>query len=181
MSDFEENGVVHDENALRGIMGETMEIAIEKCRDKLDRHCRVFIARSPLLCIGTSDARAKADVSARGEHPGFVQIPDNKRIFICDRPENNRLDTMTNIVENPNVGLLLILGYDDTLGVNEHARISRNKGLTGAFNQRLRSQGGDRGRGTRGVFCIAPRRSSARAGGIRKISRTEKRCRRWPK
>lgn len=129
--DFTEDGAVREEAGLRDIMGETMEIAIEKCRPRLDRHCRDFIARSPFLCIGTSGADGRADVSPRGDAPGFVQIIDERHLFIPDRPGNNRLDTMTNIVENPQVGLLfLIPGFNDTLRVNGRAQISRNAALT---------------------------------------------------
>ena len=131
MSDRSDDGAVRDEHSLRGIMGETMEIAVEKCRPKLDRHCRDFIARSPFLCIGTSGGDGRADVSPRGDHPGFVSVLDDRHLFIPDRPGNNRLDTMVNIVENPEVGLLfLIPGFDDTLRVNGRARISDDPELT---------------------------------------------------
>jgi PPOX class probable FMN-dependent enzyme len=119
--------IVENEARLRDIMGPTMDIAIHKSRPKLDPHCKAFIARSPFLCIGTSNAQGKADVSPRGDPPGFVQIIDDNHLFIPDRPGNNRLDTMTNIIENPNIGLLFIIpGFNDTLRVNGKARIVRD-------------------------------------------------------
>jgi PPOX class probable FMN-dependent enzyme len=121
---------IKDEAKLRDIMGETMDIAVEKNRPKLDKHCCEFISRSPFLCIGTSDTNGNADVSPRGDAPGFVQILNDRTIFIPDRPGNNRLDTMTNIVENPNVGLLFIIpGYNDTLRVNGMAKIVNDEAL----------------------------------------------------
>jgi PPOX class probable FMN-dependent enzyme len=112
-------------------MGETMDIAIEKNRPKLDKHCCDYINRSPFLCLGTSDAEGKADVSPRGDAPGFVQILDDHTLFIPDRPGNNRLDSMTNIVENSSVGLLFVIpGYNDTLRVNGMAKIVNDKALT---------------------------------------------------
>lgn len=124
MSSKNTTRIVVGEADLRGIMGPTMDIAIHKSRPKLDRHCKAFIARSPFLCIGTSNAKGKADVSPRGDPPGFVQIVGDNQLFIPDRPGNNRLDTMTNIVENPNVGLLFVIpGFNDTLRVNGSARI----------------------------------------------------------
>ena len=115
---------VENEAGLRDIMGPTMDIAIHKSRPMLDRPRNAFIARSPLLCIGTANADGKADVSPRGDPPGFVQIIGDNQLFIPDRPGNNRLDTMTNIVENPNVGLLFVIpGFNDTLRVNGSARI----------------------------------------------------------
>ena len=64
--------LVGNEDGLRDIMGPTMDIAIHKSRPKLDKHCKAFIERSPFLCIGTSNADGKADVSPRGDPPGFV-------------------------------------------------------------------------------------------------------------
>lgn len=116
--------VVENEAGLREIMGPTMDIAVHKSRPKLDKHCKAFIGRSPFLCIGTANADGKADVSPRGDPPGFVQIIGDDQLFIPDRPGNNRFDTMANILENPNVGLLFIVpGFNDTLRVNGTARI----------------------------------------------------------
>ena len=116
--------LVGNEDGLRDIMGPTMDIAIHKSRPKLDKHCKAFIERSPFLCIGTSNADGKADVSPRGDPPGFVQVVGDNQLFIPDRPGNNRLDTMSNIVANPNVGLLFFIpGFNDTLRVNGKATI----------------------------------------------------------
>jgi len=124
MSSDDITRVVENESGLREIMGPTMDIAIHKSRPKLDRHCKAFISRSPFLCIGTSNAAGKADVSPRGDPPGFVQVIGDDQLFIPDRPGNNRLDTMTNITENPNVGLLFVIpGFNDTLRINGTARI----------------------------------------------------------
>ena len=125
--------VFEQEADLRETMGETMEISVKKCSPSLDKHCKEFISRSPFLCIGTSGESGRADVSPRGDPPGFVQVLDNNTIFIPDRPGNNRLDTMTNIIENPNVGLLfLVPGFDDTLRVNGKATIVRDDALAQA-------------------------------------------------
>jgi len=115
---------VPSQGALRDIMGAPMDLALRKQLGKLDRHCREFIARSPFLCIGTADAGGKADVSPRGDPAGFVQVLDDSTLIIPDRPGNNRLDTMTSIMANPNVGLLFFIpGFEDTLRVNGRATI----------------------------------------------------------
>ena len=115
---------VPSESALRDIMGSPMDLAVRKQLGRLDRYCREFIARSPFLCIGTADADGKADVSPRGDPPGFVQVLDDNTLIIPDRPGNNRLDTMSNIMANPNVGLLFFIpGFEDTLRVNGRATI----------------------------------------------------------
>lgn len=117
-------------DSLRNAYGETMEIAMQKCRPALDKYSKEFISRSPFVCVGTSGANGKADVSPRGDPPGFVQVLDDNTIFIPDRPGNNRLDTLTNIVENENVGLLfLVPGFDDTLRVNGKASVVQDPAI----------------------------------------------------
>ncbi|MDA0230838.1 MAG: pyridoxamine 5'-phosphate oxidase family protein [Proteobacteria bacterium] len=128
MDDQNSDTVVASEDELRGSYGEPMDIALMKQLRKLDAHCKDFISRSPFLCIGTSAADGKADVSPRGDPPGFVQVLDDNTIFIPDRPGNNRLDTMSNIVANPDVGLLfLIPGFEDALRVNGKAKLVKDK------------------------------------------------------
>lgn len=128
MDNQKTDSAVTSEDELRGNYGEPMDIALMKQLGKLDEHCKNFISRSPFLCIGTSAADGKADVSPRGDPPGFVQVIDDNTIFIPDRPGNNRLDTMSNIVANPNVGLLfLIPGFEDALRVNGKATLVKDK------------------------------------------------------
>ena len=75
-----------------------------------------------------------ADVSPRGDPCGFVHVIDNKTLAIPDRPGNNRLDTLENILANPSVGLLfLVPGFDDTLRVNGQARLSSDPHLLAAM------------------------------------------------
>ena len=133
MDGHEDGRTYRDEGDLRETMGEAMELSLKKSIPSLDKHCKEFIRRSPFLCIGTSGASGRADVSPRGDPPGFVQVVDDNTLFIPDRPGNNRLDTMTNIIENPNVGLLfLVPGFDDTLRVNGKATIVRDDALAQA-------------------------------------------------
>jgi PPOX class probable FMN-dependent enzyme len=127
MSESPFASVLADENAVREVIGTPMELAKKKAIPKLDKYCRALIERSPFLTIGTANANGKADVSPRGDAPGFVLILDDNTIFIPERPGNNRVDTLTNITENPNVGLLfLVPGYDETLRVNGRASVVKD-------------------------------------------------------
>jgi PPOX class probable FMN-dependent enzyme len=104
--------------------------AVRKELPRLDGHCRSFIAKSPFVLIGSSDGNGNADVTPKGDRPGFVAILDDNTIAIPDRPGNNRLDTLENIVVNPAVGLLfLIPGMNETLRINGHARITADAAL----------------------------------------------------
>ena len=123
-------GAITNAEELRILIGMPIELAVRKAIPRLDRHCRAFIARSPFLTIGTASADGRADVSPRGDAPGFVQVLDAHTLFIPDRPGNNRMDTMLNILENPNVGLLfLVPGYEDLLRVNGRASVVRDAAL----------------------------------------------------
>lgn len=130
MDDGADICAVPGEAALRGIFGKPGDGAVRKQLAQLDKHCRHFIELSPFLCIGTADKNGKADVSPRGDPAGFVQVLDDKTIIIPDRPGNNRLDTMSNIMENPNVGILFMIpGFEDSLRVNGRATIVRDPEL----------------------------------------------------
>jgi PPOX class probable FMN-dependent enzyme len=115
---------IAEREKLKAKLGTVGELASGKSLRKLDKYTRTYIARSPFLCIGTADANGNADVSPRGDPPGFVRIIDDETLIIPDRPGNNRADTMLNIIANPNVGLLFMIpGIDDTVRVNGKAEI----------------------------------------------------------
>ena len=126
----DEKYVVTTEDDLRALYPGISPLAKSKCIDALDKHAVEFIKRSPFVCLGTQGRDGRADVSPRGDPAGFVQILDATTLAIPDRPGNNRLDSIANIVENPAVGLLfLIPGYDETLRVNGNAKLTNDPAL----------------------------------------------------
>jgi PPOX class probable FMN-dependent enzyme len=121
---------VTSREALRRHYKSVHDAAVRKELRFLDRHCRRFIENSPFVLIGSSDGQGNADVTPKGDRPGFVAILDDVTIAIPDRPGNNRLDTLENIVTNPAVGLLfLIPGMNETLRVNGEAKVTFDEGL----------------------------------------------------
>lgn len=129
MTDLKAEYLIEDEATLREVFPTPREgsLSQQKCIAHLDIHAREFIARSPFLCIGTQAPDGLADVSPRGDPEGFVTVLDDKTLAIPDRPGNNRLDTLSNIVANPNVGLIFMVpGYDETFRVNGTAQITRD-------------------------------------------------------
>jgi uncharacterized protein len=117
--------MIGGEGELRAKFGEVHPLAITKSRPALDQYSRQFISLSPFLVISTADGEGKADLSPRGDPPGFVHVVDDKTILVPDRPGNNRLDTMSNITANPNVGCLFFIpGFEDTLRLNGKARLT---------------------------------------------------------
>lgn len=104
------------------------DVAVKKELRFLDAHARNFLSKSPFVLIGSQDGAGNADVTPKGDRPGFVAVLDDITIAIPDRPGNNRLDTFENIVANPAVGLLfLIPGMNETLRVNGEGRITADK------------------------------------------------------
>lgn len=119
--------VVSSEVELRAILGEVSLLAANKAVTTLDEHCRDFIASSPFLLIASADAAGNMDVSPKGDPAGFVHVLDEQTIAIPDRPGNRRADTLRNILQNPQVGLLfLVPGKQDTFRINGKATIVRD-------------------------------------------------------
>jgi PPOX class probable FMN-dependent enzyme len=124
---------ISEETALRGLYQPPMELAILKQLDRLDKHCKNFLAHSPFAVIGSTRPGKGTDVSPRGDAPGFARVVDDYTIAIPDRPGNNRLDTMSNIVADSEIGLLFFIpGIDETLRINGTARLSRDPELLAA-------------------------------------------------
>ena len=96
----------------------------------IQQHARAIIALSPFLLIGSMRSGRGLDVSPRGDPPGFVQVPDERTLVIPDRPGNNRLDTLSNLVESAEVGILFMVpGIEMTLRVNGRASLTSDRAL----------------------------------------------------
>ena len=122
--------VITNEEKLREVIGHPTERNVQKVIPLIDEHCQMFIAKSPFMLLASSDANGKVDVSPRGDPPGFVQVLDEKTIAIPDRPGNRRVDSLTNILQNPRVGLLFMIpGKRETLRVTGNASIVRDMWL----------------------------------------------------
>ena len=106
--------------------------AQQKVLDHLDKHSRKFIALSPFCVISSFGGDGRADTSPRGDPPGFVAVLDEKTLLIPDRPGNNQVDSLQNVIENPAVGLLFMVpGMNETLRVSGTAEIITDAELLG--------------------------------------------------
>ena len=127
---LDSNYLIETEESLLELYPAVHELAVVKCQTSLDPHAKDFIERSPFICIGTQSADGTADVSPRGDPCGFVKVLDDNTLLIPDRPGNNRLDTLKNIIANPAVGLLFMVpGFDETLRVNGVAKLTHDPKL----------------------------------------------------
>jgi uncharacterized protein len=118
------NAIIETRDQLRSVLSEPSELVTRKILSYLDKHCGVFIGRSPFVLIASADADGNVDVSPKGDPPGFVKVIDEQTLVIADRPGNHRADTMENILQNPKVGLIFMIpGKTETLRVSGMATI----------------------------------------------------------
>jgi PPOX class probable FMN-dependent enzyme len=92
---------------------------------RIDGHMGRFIALSPMCLVATADKTGKQDVTPRGDPPGAFKVIDDKTVAIADRPGNNRLDTLRNLLENPEIALIFLLP-----GTNETVRVAGTASLS---------------------------------------------------
>lgn len=127
---------ITDEAALRALYGAPSARAVAKEIDRLDAHCLAFLARTPMLFLATSDGM-RADVSPKGDAPGFVQADGARHVLIPDWPGNRRIDGLRNILRNPHVGLICVIpGETWTLRINGPAEIRTDPSLLARFETR---------------------------------------------
>ena len=92
---------------------------------RIDAHMHRFIGLASMCLVATADAAGKQDVTPRGDPPGAFKVVDAQTIALADRPGNNRLDTLRNLLENPEIALIfLVPGVDETVRVAGTARLS---------------------------------------------------------
>ncbi|HAA14355.1 MAG TPA: phosphohydrolase [Cytophagales bacterium] len=116
---------ITDIQSLRELYGLPGERASKKELAVLDRHMTDFVALSPFLVVSSYSAEGTVDASPRGGQPGWVTVLSENEVLIPDFKGNNRLDTLTNIVETGRIGLLfLIPGVNETLRINGKAVIT---------------------------------------------------------
>lgn len=118
------------------IYGQPHPTTKAKSLDHVDKWGRRFIALSPFCVISAADADGNMDVSPRGGEPGFVHVAeDGRSIMLPDRPGNNRLDTLRNLIGGSGqIGFLFMIpGFDDIYRVNGRASLTDDAALFEEF------------------------------------------------
>jgi PPOX class probable FMN-dependent enzyme len=112
---------------LREVVPQPLAAAAGKVRKELVDLDRQWLAASPFCLVATSDADGGCDVSPKGDPAGFTKVLDGSTIAIPERAGNRRVDGFTNILANPQVGLIYFIpGRGDTLRINGRARIVKD-------------------------------------------------------
>ena len=90
----------------------------------LDEAAVRFIAQCPFVIVATADAQGRCDASPKGDPPGFLHIADERTLYLPDRSGNKMFQSITNIMQNPHVGMILIIpGEEWTMRINGQARV----------------------------------------------------------
>jgi PPOX class probable FMN-dependent enzyme len=111
--------------------------AVNKDIDRLDGHCRAFIARSPFLVIASAGADGRCDASPKGGPPGFVRVLDDHRLAVPDYPGNRRLDSWSNVLATGYVQLIFFIPRVlETLRVAGRACLTRDPELLAGLSDR---------------------------------------------
>ncbi|MEO0413130.1 MAG: MSMEG_1061 family FMN-dependent PPOX-type flavoprotein [Pseudomonadota bacterium] len=122
--------LISDPEALRADVGEPTQLVLDAIRPKLDTYSRRFIELSPFMCIASADAKGAPTVSPRGDGPGFVTVLDDTHIVFPDHFGNRKVQSLSNIVENPQVGLIFFIpGIRESLRVHGTAVITKDEDM----------------------------------------------------
>lgn len=129
------NHMITSESELRALMGDPVHpLVVSKSTDRLNDAMRRFITLSPFATLATHNSTGASDVSPRGDAPGWVHIQDEKTIILPERPGNKRLDSVINIIHQPQLSLLFMIpGVFETVRINGTGAISVDPSLLSLF------------------------------------------------
>ncbi|WGS53925.1 pyridoxamine 5'-phosphate oxidase family protein [Paraburkholderia sp. D15] len=109
---------------LEAIYGQPQERAVRKEIPYINEDYRAFIEVAPFVVLATAGPEG-LDCSPRGDTPGFVRVIDEHTLALPDRPGNNRIDSLRNVIVQPQLALLFVIpGVGESLRVNGRGRIT---------------------------------------------------------
>jgi PPOX class probable FMN-dependent enzyme len=118
---------------LEAIYGKPPARSLLKEIDFLNEDYQAFVKASPFVVLASVGDEG-TDCTPKGDAAGFVHILDERTLLVPDRPGNNRIDSLRNILNDARVSLLfLIPGIGETLRVNGRAEISVDPVLLARF------------------------------------------------
>lgn len=108
---------------LRELIPQPSPTAFAKIRDRLCDQGVEFVRRSPFLALATL-GHWGLEVSSKGDHPGFVEIVDDRTLLIPERKGNQFALALGNILAEPRVGLMMVRpGTDEVLRISGRATL----------------------------------------------------------
>jgi PPOX class probable FMN-dependent enzyme len=115
---------------LEALYGQPVEAATVKEVDRITPHYRAYIEASPFATLATSGPEGS---TVRGGRAGLHARGRRKTLMLPDRRGNNRIDSLRNIVRDPQVALLFLIRRRHTLRVNGRAHLSVEPDLLASF------------------------------------------------
>ncbi|THF85426.1 pyridoxamine 5-phosphate oxidase [Deinococcus sp. KSM4-11] len=118
--------LVQSDTDLAGLYRPPSTLVIRKVMNYLDADFQRIIAAAPLVLLATH-GETGVDCSPRGDPGQAAFVDDPHTLVLPDRPGNNRIDSIRNILHDPQVGLLfLVPGVNEGFRVNGVARLTRD-------------------------------------------------------
>lgn len=118
---------------LNALYGQPGEASIIKVVDRLTPEYRRMIEASPFVALATVGPEG-LDCSPRGDAGQVVFVEDERTVLMPDWRGNNRVDSLSNIVRDPRVGLMfLIPGSNTTMRLNGKASVVIDEAMTSRF------------------------------------------------
>jgi PPOX class probable FMN-dependent enzyme len=97
--------------------------AAAKLRDRLCEQGIAFIGRSPFLILSTLGDWGM-ELSPKGDHPGFVEVVDDRTLLIPERKGNQLALGLGNMLAEPRVGIMMIRpATDEVLRISGRATL----------------------------------------------------------
>ena len=126
---------ITSEDLLRALLGDPIHpLVVAKSTAILTPSIKKYIEMSPFAALATHAPDGSSDVSPRGDPPGWVHIKDEKTLVLHERPGNNRLDSVINIINQPKMSLLFMIpDVLETVRINGSAIISTDPDLLELF------------------------------------------------
>ena len=108
---------------LRQLVPAPGDRAYMKIGDHLCGQAQDFIRRSPFVMIGTLGPWG-LEISQKGDHPGFVEIADEKTVLIPERKGNQFALSLGNILDDERIALAFLRpATDEVLRVSGRAAL----------------------------------------------------------
>lgn len=109
MINYKNTELICSSKTLRQLIGKPSEQALKKPQLVLSPEHKKFISKSSFFLISSCSNKGECEISPRGDEPGFVQVIDDKTFIFIEKPGNRRLDTLSNLISNKNVGMLFLV------------------------------------------------------------------------
>jgi uncharacterized protein len=104
--------------------------------NRLDLRQRAWVETADTLFIASFHPEGGADASHRGGMPGFVRVLGPDRLAFPDYPGNAMFNTLGNLVEYPQAGLLFVdFTSGDVLQLTGRTRLEDDRGVVFAIDE----------------------------------------------